>query len=236
MKNRDKKELRNKNDKNSLNTFKIRTFKEIYENRNLTYWTPYRGVRLTNVTPSLHLTCILQNSEFKRWVKSKFQIRFTINLMTQSILTIGYANLSIQEFLETLKKNNVQAVIDTRSIPHSRYHVNYNRKRLVDYLKGYGIGYRFMGNYLGGLPKDENLKTNGTPDYNKIRKSLNYQKGLDFLEKGLEFNCRMVLLCACADYTKCHRYNLIGADLQRMGYNVMHIQKDGSVIDQKRLF
>lgn len=30
MKNRDKKELRNKNDKNSLNTFKIRVFKEIY--------------------------------------------------------------------------------------------------------------------------------------------------------------------------------------------------------------
>lgn len=46
----------------------------------------------------------------------------------------------------------------------------------------------------------------------------------------------MVLLCACSDYTKCHRHNLIGVDLERKGYGVLHILKDGSLTQDRRLF
>ncbi len=47
---------------------------------------------------------------------------------------------------------------------------------------------------------------------------------------------RIVLLCACYDFAKCHRYNLVGIDLEKKGYEVLHILKDGSVTQEKRLF
>jgi hypothetical protein len=93
-----------------------------------------------------------------------------------------------------------------------------------------------MGDSLGGIPKSPEFLTNGEVDNDKIRKSVNYQKGLNYIEKGLEFGCKMVLLCACSDYTKCHRYNLVGMDLERMGYEVIHILRDGSITQERRLF
>lgn len=156
--------------------------------------------------------------------------------MTYSILTIGYGNLPIQDFIQNLKRNKVQAVIDIRSYPYSRFQKMYNRKPIKAILEESGIGYKFMGGSLGGRPKSPELLTNEEPDYNKIRKTISYQQGLDYLEKALEFDCRIVLLCACGDYQKCHRYNLVGKDLERMGYEILHIQRNGSTTQDKRLF
>ena len=156
--------------------------------------------------------------------------------MTYSILTIGVGNQSIQNFISNLQKNNVQAVIDIRSKPYSRYRPDFNRKALEEYLLASKIGYKFQGDKLGGIPSNPELQTNDLPDYNKIRKTIIYQQGLDYLEKGIEFNCRMVLLCACSNYTKCHRYNLVGKDLERKGYEVIHIQRNGDLTQDRRLF
>lgn len=156
--------------------------------------------------------------------------------MTISILTIGYGNLDISQFISNLQRNNVQVVIDIRSKPYSRYRPDYNRNNLEQHLVANKIGYKFQGDKLGGLPSNPTLLTDNLPDYNKIRNTLPYQRGLDYLEKGLEFGCRMVLLCACSDYMKCHRHNLVGYDLERLGYEVAHILRDGSKVQDKRLF
>ncbi len=156
--------------------------------------------------------------------------------MTFSILTIGYGNLAIPEFISNLHKNNVQAVIDIRSKPYSRFRPDFNRKKLQEHLSANKIGYKFQGDKLGGIPINPELYTNDLPDYDKIRKTILYQQGLDYLEKGIEFNCRMALLCACSDYNKCHRHNLVGIDLERMGYEVIHIFKNGRLIQDRRLF
>lgn len=156
--------------------------------------------------------------------------------MTYSVLTIGYGNLSIENFIQNLRKNNVQAVIDIRSKPYSRYKPDFNQKKLQELLSKSKIGYRFLGAELGGIPKDINLYKGEVPDYEKIRKTIAYQQGLDYVEKGLEFDCKMVLMCACGDFHKCHRYNLVGLDLERKGYEVLHINRDGSITQEKRLF
>ena len=152
------------------------------------------------------------------------------------IYTIGIGNQPIQVFIKNLKKYNIQAVIDIRSKPYSRYRPDYNRQALQNHLSANKIGYKFQGDKLGGIPNNPELLTNNLPDYEKIRKTILYQQGLGYLEKGLEFNCRMALLCACSDYTKCHRHNLVGVDLERLGYKVVHILKDGNIIQEKRLF
>ena len=156
--------------------------------------------------------------------------------MTYSILTIGYGNLSIQEFIHILIKNNIQAVIDIRTKPYSRYRPDFNHSKLQKHLLADNIGYRFLGEKLGGIPNNSELYTDDLPDYEKIRKTITYQQGLEYLEKGLEFDCRMVLMCACGDYQKCHRYRLVGMDLERKGFEVLHIMSDGSISQEKRLF
>ena len=153
-----------------------------------------------------------------------------------TIHTIGIGNQSIQNFISNLQINQIQAVIDIRSKPYSRYLPDFNKVKLEQHLVTNKIGYRFLGQELGGIPKDPKILTNELPDYEKIRKTILYQQGLDYLEKGLEFNCRMALLCACSDYTKCHRLNLVGVDLEHLGYELIHILRNGSTSQEMRLF
>lgn len=156
--------------------------------------------------------------------------------MIYRVLTIGYSNLEIDKLILNLKKHQINTLIDVRSKPFSRFRPDFRRNNLRKHLESQRIQYIFMGDKLGGIPKNLNLYTNGLPDHDKIRRTIDYQKGLDYLEKGLEFGCSMVLLCACSDYTKCHRHNLIGVDLERKGYEVLHILKDGSLTQDRRLF
>ncbi len=156
--------------------------------------------------------------------------------MTFCIYTIGYGNRAISNFIQILKDNQIQVVIDVRSVPYSRYRPAYNTKSLEKHLTDVGIGYMFKGNQLGGMPKDSDLQTNDLPDYEKIRKTLSYQQGLSDLECGIEMGYRIAILCACLNHTDCHRNKLIGVDMARKGYEVYHISKNGDITQNERLF
>lgn len=70
-----------------------------------------------------------------------------------------------------------------------------------------------------------------------MRETVNYQKGISYLEAGMEFNYRMAIMCAELDFRNCHRHKLVGIDLQRKGYDVLHIEKDSSLYKaEKELF
>ncbi|MFK7101054.1 DUF488 domain-containing protein [Flavobacterium oreochromis] len=155
--------------------------------------------------------------------------------MTFCIYTIGYGNRSISEFIQILKNNQIQVVVDVRSVPYSRYRPAFNSNTLEKHLADFGISYMFKGNELGGLPKDPNLQTDNLPDYEKIRKTLHYQQGLSDLECGSELGYRIALLCACLHHKDCHRNKLIGIDLAKRGIVVMHINKTGTIEAQTSL-
>lgn len=158
-------------------------------------------------------------------------------MMQFSIFTIGYGNRGIEEFIEILKKYEIKVLIDIRSIPYSRFRPSFNTNVLQQYLLNESISYRFMGKELGGKPDDENLYQNKNPDYDKMRETLNYQKGISYLEAGMEFNYKMAIMCAELDFRNCHRNKLVGIDLQKKGYDVLHIEKDGSLYQaEKELF
>lgn len=156
--------------------------------------------------------------------------------MTFCIYSIGYGNRSISDFIQILKDNQIQVVVDVRSMPYSRYRPAFNSKALAQNLTDVGIGYMFKGNELGGKPKDVALQSNDLPDYDKIRKTISYQQGLYYLECGIELGFRIAVLCACLDHTDCHRNKLIGVDMARKGYEVYHINKNGAISQNERLF
>lgn len=156
--------------------------------------------------------------------------------MTFCIYTIGYGNRSISDFIQILKDNQIQVVVDVRSMPYSRFRTAFNSKALAQSLTDVGIDYMFKGKELGGRPKDSNLQTNNLPDYEKIRITEFYQQGLCDLECGIELGYRIVILCACLNHTDCHRNKLIGVDLALKGYEIRHINKNGVITQNERLF
>jgi uncharacterized protein (DUF488 family) len=92
-----------------------------------------------------------------------------------------------------------------------------------------------MGDELGGRPSDPDLYVEGHVDYPRVRESEAFQRGLGRLEKGLQSGHRIVLLCSEQRPEMCHRSKLVGLDLDERGYEVMHIEGDGSLVDHQQV-
>lgn len=145
------------------------------------------------------------------------------------IFSVGYGNRNLKTFIEILKENEIQVVVDVRTNPISRFRPEYNKRVFEISLAENGIQYVHRSE-LGGKPSNQEFyNNNGKLDYDKLRKSIPYLQGLDYVEAGLSFGCRMVLLCAEQDYHDCHRYHLIGVDLAKRGWQVIHIGKAGEL-------
>jgi len=146
------------------------------------------------------------------------------------LFTIGHSNMSTEEFVERLRANGIGVVVDVRSKPFSRYNPHFNRYVIAEDLQEAGIPYVWMGHSLGGVPDDPELLTKGRPDYEKIRASVPYQEALQELLRGVEVNAALghvALVCGEGDPTGCHRRRLVGADLVKLGIELVHVLKDG---------
>lgn len=147
--------------------------------------------------------------------------------MTKVIYTIGHSNLELDAFVKNLKRHKILVLIDIRSQPFSSFVKHFNKEILKKFLIKNSIDYYYGGNYLGGKPADDSLYTHGKVDYEKIRNTPEYKKGLRNLKKLTDMK-NVVLMCSEEDPAKCHRNLLLSDDLHNMGYEIRHIRKDGS--------
>ena len=88
--------------------------------------------------------------------------------MANFVHTIGHSNHPIERFVALLRGAGVEAVLDVRSVPHSRRFPQFGRQRLEAALTANGIAYVFLGDALGGKPKDDTVRRNGMVDYELI--------------------------------------------------------------------
>lgn len=148
------------------------------------------------------------------------------------MLTIGHGSQSIEGFIGLLRKNRVEVLVDTRSMPFSARHPQFSQRVLAALLEEAGIRYVFMGDKLGGRPKDTSLyDRDGKPDYDKIAGTKAYRQGIDSLEELARGDEITAIMCSESDYKECHRYKLIARTLTLDGVTVRHILKDGSLED-----
>jgi hypothetical protein len=147
------------------------------------------------------------------------------------ILTIGHSNHPWHRFLELLEANEVACILDVRSIPASRRYPHFNRTAFERSLKDAGIGYRFLGDRLGGRPKDTVCYAGGAVDYARVAASQTFRDGLDEAAT-LSRERRCCLLCAEKDPLDCHRAILVARHLAPKGFSVSHIHGDGTVESQ----
>lgn len=150
---------------------------------------------------------------------------------TVEVLTIGHSTQSYEAFLALLRKAEVTALGDVRSVPFSRRVPHFNRAALTKALGAERIAYVYLGDELGGRPKAPAFFTDGIADYEKMAQSESFVHGLDRVIEGAR-TFRIALMCAERDPLDCHRCLLIGRALTARGVRVGHILGSGETVGQ----
>jgi uncharacterized protein (DUF488 family) len=100
---------------------------------------------------------------------------------------------------------------------------HFNRTTLKDRLNATGIAYIFLGNELGGRPKD-----GGIFDYEVMAASPLFAEGISQVEE-IAPRTRLALMCSEHEPLTCHRCLLVGRRLVERGVEVAHILRDGTI-------
>jgi uncharacterized protein (DUF488 family) len=141
--------------------------------------------------------------------------------------TIGYGNYPIDWFITFLQKISIDVIIDVRSSPYSRFNPHFNRENLENSLNRSDIGYRYMGDKIGGRYTDPSLLfPDGTVNYRKVQDTEKFQEGINEVLSIISSGKMLALLCAEKEPERCHRFALISPVLQLKGISVIHICHD----------
>jgi uncharacterized protein (DUF488 family) len=125
------------------------------------------------------------------------------------IFTIGHSTRTLPEFIELLRSNGVQRVIDIRTIPRSRHNPQFCREALAPALRRAKIGYVYLKK-LGGLRRAKPDSVNAGWHNASFRGYADYMQTAEF-EAGLLRAMQLAksktsaLMCAEAVPWRCHR-------------------------------
>ncbi|MCS7085962.1 MAG: DUF488 domain-containing protein [Bacteroidia bacterium] len=160
----------------------------------------------------------------------------------EGVYTIGYGNRSPDDFIALLRKYGVTCLVDVRSAPYSKplppqTHSNFNREFLEATLKEHDIKYVWMGEKLGGRPPDPNcyFKENGRVNYEAVAGTDFFREGLYELERLVDNETTVALMCAELRPEDCHRSKLIAPALKKKDVPVLHIDETGKLKTQEQV-
>ncbi|MBE5321206.1 DUF488 domain-containing protein [Pedobacter sp. MR2016-19] len=154
-------------------------------------------------------------------------------MKTKSLYTIGHGSRKTEDFLSTLKQFSIDFLIDVRSKPYSKFNPQYNQLELKTILENNGIRYVFMGDSIGGRPKDPTCyDEEGKVNYDKVKEKEFFLKGIDRLKLAYEKGVKAIIMCSESKPCECHRSKLIGRVLESQHINLQHIDEKGKVKDQ----
>lgn len=146
-----------------------------------------------------------------------------------TIFTIGHSNHPIDVFLNLLRENRIDVVVDVRSHPFSKYVPHFDAPLLKESIISNGMKYLFMGDKLGGRPKEEKFyDENGYVIYSLVAETPSFLEGIVRLERGIQ-KYRVAIMCSEENPAHCHRRLLIGRVLISRGIEVYHIRGDGKI-------
>lgn len=150
--------------------------------------------------------------------------------MRQPLWTVGHSNISVERFIELLKKNGIDVLVDVRSAPFSRFSTHFNKAPLERAVREAGISYLFMGKELGGRPQtDDGYDEEGHARYDIMAEASAFRECMDRLRDGIE-RYRVAIMCSEENPEHCHRRLLIGKVLTADGgYELHHIRGDSDI-------
>jgi uncharacterized protein (DUF488 family) len=146
------------------------------------------------------------------------------------ILTVGHSTHTFDRFADLLQTNGVRQLIDVRTVPKSRRMPWFGGEALAESLPRAGIAYAHEPR-LGGFrrPRPDTPNTGwlvpAFRGYADHMESADFREGLARVE-SLGRDARTAVMCAEAQWTRCHRRLVADALLVR-GWRVMHIDSNG---------
>ena len=146
------------------------------------------------------------------------------------IFTIGHSSITADNFVALLHLYKVEAVVDVRSHPASKFAPHFGRRTLAPLLRSANVRYAFMGDQLGGRPSNSQFyDEHGHVLYGEWSASQPFRDGLDRLKRAAAKR-RLALMCSEESPRQCHRHLLIARALVNDGWprsHIIHIRGDG---------
>lgn len=138
---------------------------------------------------------------------------------TVVIYTIGHSNRTLEQFIDLLSSNDIEHVLDVRTVPRSRHNPQFNRDALPDSLAVAGITYTHLPG-LGGLRHTRPDSVNDGWHNASFRGYADYMESDEFADNvehviRLGADKRCALMCAEAVPWRCHRSLIADALLVR---------------------
>ena len=164
--------------------------------------------------------------------KTEMQLRNAFDSSDSSrprLFSVGHSNHELVHFLSLLRGAGITAIADVRSQPYSQRVPQFNKPDLAHALREHDLGYAFLGDSLGGRPRASSLyDSDGRVQYERVRASAAFQRGLDRLIGSLE-EFTVGMLCSEEDPLDCHRGLMIAPALVLRGIRPSHLRADGSL-------
>jgi len=147
------------------------------------------------------------------------------------ILTIGHSAHEVERFVELLQRNSVAGLVDVRTVPRSRRMPWFAGESLAALLPAAGIDYAHEKR-LGGFRRPRPDTPNAGWQVEAFRGYADHMESADFRAavtrlESLAMEQRTTVMCAEAQWTRCHR-RLISDALVVRGWNVLHIDSRGA--------
>lgn len=149
------------------------------------------------------------------------------------LYTIGHGNRKSEDFLALLKEFGIEYLIDVRSQPYSKFNPQFNQNELKFFLERNSIKYVFMGDNIGGRPKDPTCyDSEGKVDYEAVKTKDFFINGIQRLITAYNNDINVVIMCSESKPCECHRSKLIGRVLNTDNIILKHIDENGKAKDQ----
>lgn len=150
------------------------------------------------------------------------------------IWTVGHSNIKAEEFLDLLRKEDIERIIDVRTYPGSRYCPWYNQENMIDWLKESNVDYCHILNLGGRRTHVKDSDENAGWENVSFRSFADYMDNEKFawgIETALEYseNQRCAIMCSEAVPWRCHR-SLVSDALVALGHNVYHITNSKTIM------
>ena len=156
------------------------------------------------------------------------------NVNDNCIYTIGHSNHTMEKFIELLKENKIELVVEVRSTPKSSYSPHFNKSNLIYGLRQTGIKYLDRGKTLGGRPDDTSVLNQDKKILeDKIEMKSWYQDGIkEIISRSNK--TRLALMCSEENPLNCHRGYVLSHSLLKKGMKIEHIRGSGNNVKGKR--
>lgn len=147
-------------------------------------------------------------------------------MQSKTIWTIGHSTHPIKEFIDLLKNQKIEHLVDVRSLPGSRKFPQFNMENLMVSLPENEIQYTLIPE-LGGRRKKTPNSVNTAwhnvsfRNYADYMETDNFKEGINQLT-SFAAKQRVCYMCSEAVWWRCHR-SMISDYLKVAGWEVLHI-------------